>query len=171
MNDHDSNSVFFPTTPMETRVYNKLVLAQQEPDFLGPYRSIVGGLLFLFVCTRVDIGFAVSILTQHLACPKPTHFLLAKRVLHYLQGTRTHGLLLGGEIIQSLVAFSDASFANDPFDRRSMGGDIIFLGNSPISWAAKKHRGVQALSITESEIIQITETYKELLWLQPLHAY
>ena len=66
LNDDDFTSVFFPTTPMETRVYDKLVLAQQEPDFLGPYRSIVGGLLFLFVCTRVDIGFAVSILTQHL---------------------------------------------------------------------------------------------------------
>ena len=74
----------------------------------------------------------------------------------------------GGEVIQSLVAFSDASFANDPFDRRSMGGYIIFLGNSPISWAAKKHRGIQALSSTESEIIQIAETCKELLWLQPL---
>ena len=168
LSDHDATSTFFPTTPMETRVYDKLELARQEPDFVGPYRSIVGGLLFLFVCTRVDIGFAVSILTQHLACPKPTHFLLAKRVLHYLQGTKTHGLLLGGEVIQSLVAFSDASFANDPFDRRSMGGYIIFLGNSPISWAAKKHRGIQALSSTESEIIQIAETCKELLWLQPL---
>ena len=130
LSDHDSTSVFFPPTPMETRVYNKRVLAQQEPDFLDPYRSIVGGLLFLFVCTRVDIGFAVSVLTQHLACPKPTHFLLAKRVLHYLQGTRTHGLLLGGEIIQSLEVFSDASFADDPFDRRSMGGYIIFWGTA-----------------------------------------
>ena len=40
-----------------------------------------------------------------------------------------------------LCAFSDASFANDPQDRKSMGGYIVFLGNSPISWAANKHRG------------------------------
>ena len=85
-------------------------------------------------------------------------------MLHYLQGTKTHGLLLGGEIIQSLVVFYDASFANDRFDRKSMGGYIIFLGNSPILWADQKHRGVQALSSTESEIIQIAETCKELLW-------
>ena len=51
-----------------------------------------------------------------------------------------------------------------------MGGYIIFLGNSPVSWAARKHRGVQALSSTEAEIIQIVETTKELLWLQPLCA-
>ena len=49
-----------------------------------------------------------------------------------------------------------------------MGGCIIFLDNSPISWAARKHRGVQALSSMEAEIIQITEMTKELLWLQPL---
>ena len=49
-----------------------------------------------------------------------------------------------------------------------MGGYIIFLGNSPVSWAAKKHRGIQALSSTESEILQVVETTKELLWLQPL---
>ena len=49
-----------------------------------------------------------------------------------------------------------------------MGVYIVFLGNSPISWAAKKHRGVQALSSNESEIIQIAETTKEILWLQPL---
>ena len=34
-----------------------------------------------------------------------------------------------------------------------------------MSWAAKKHRGIQALSSTESEIIQIVESTKELLWL------
>ena len=63
---------------MEAHVYDKLQLAHEEPDFEGPYRSIVGGLLFLFVSTRVDIGFALSILSQHLSNPKPTHFMLAK---------------------------------------------------------------------------------------------
>ena len=53
-------------------------------------------------------------------------------------------------------------------DRKSMGGYIVFLENSPVSWAAKKHWGIQALSSTESEIIQVVETTKELLWLRPL---
>ena len=89
----------------------------------------------------MDIGFAMSILTQNLARPKPTHFILAKKVLAYLHGTKSLGLILGGEVSSDLCAFSDASFANDPQDRKSMGGYIVFLGNSPISWAAKKHRG------------------------------
>ena len=168
LSDSDTAYPAFPTTPMEVNVYDKLELAEREPLFEGPYRSLVGGLLYLFVCTRVEIGFAISILTQHLGAPKPTHFLMAKRVLLYLQGTKSYGLVLGGACNPSLVAFSDASFANDKSDRKSMGGYIVFLGNSPVSWAAKKHRGIQALSITESEIIQVVETTKELLWLQPL---
>ena len=109
-------------------MYEKLQLAKDEPKFEGPFRSIVGGLLYLFVCTRIEIGFAVSILTQHLANPKQTHFLLAQCVLLYLLGTKTFGLILGGpgENILSLVAFSDASFANDKDDRKSMG-DMLFF--------------------------------------------
>ena len=103
-------------------VYDKLRMAQDEPDFEGPYRSIVGGLLFIFVCTRMDIGFAVSLLTQNLAKPKPTHFLLAKRVLAYLVRTKSFGLILGGQPSSDLSAFVDASFANDQIDRKSMGG-------------------------------------------------
>ena len=34
--------------------------------------------------------------------------------------------------------------------------------------AVKKHRGILAVSSTESEIVQVTELCKELLWLQPL---
>jgi len=70
--------------------------------------------------------------------------------------------------LTTLVAFSDASFANDKLDRRSMGGYVVFVGSSPILWAIKKHRGIQAVSSTESEIVQVTEATKELLWLQPL---
>ena len=110
----------------------------------------------------------MSILTQHLADPRPTHFAMAQRVLFYVLGTKTLGLVLGEEILPTLISFTDASFANDPVDRKSMGGYVIFLGNSVISWSVKKHRGVQALSSTESEIIQATENTKELLWLQPL---
>ena len=80
---------------------------------------------------------------------------MAKWVLCYLQGTKTFGLILREQELPTLVAFSDASFANDKADRKSMGGHVVFLGNSPISWACKKHRGIQALSSTESEIIQI----------------
>ena len=102
-------------------MFDRLAKATDEPKFDGPYRSIVGGLLYLSVCTRIDICFAVSVLTQQLSNPKPSHFLMAKRVLFYLQGTKSFGLILGGEMLPTLIAFSDASFANDKADRKSRG--------------------------------------------------
>ena len=83
---------------MDINVFDKLAKAKEEPNFEGPYRSIVSGLLYVSVCTRVDIGFSLSILTQHLAKPKPTHFMMAKRVLFYLKGTKTFGFILGGKL-------------------------------------------------------------------------
>ena len=53
----------------------------------------------------MDIGFAMSVLTQNLARPKPTHFILAKKVLAYLHGTKSLGLILGGEVSSDLCAF------------------------------------------------------------------
>ena len=57
----------------------------------------------------------------------------------YLKGTKSFGLILGGEVLNTLIAFSDASFANDKSDRKSMGGYVLFLGDSPISWAIKRN--------------------------------
>ena len=96
---NDTHFPAYPATPMEVNIHNKLIQAMDKLNFEGPYRSIVGGLLYSFVCTRVDIGFSVSILIRHLSNPKPTHFMMAKHVLFYLQGTKSFGLLLGGEVI------------------------------------------------------------------------
>ena len=42
----------YPTIPMEASVYDKLTLAQQEANFEGPYRSIVGA--FIYFCLHKD---------------------------------------------------------------------------------------------------------------------
>ena len=74
----------------------------------------------------MDIGFAISILTQQLENSKPSHFLMAKRVLKYLIGIKNFGLILGGEAIPSLLLFSDANFANNQTDRKSIGDMLHF---------------------------------------------
>ena len=74
---------------------------------------------------------------------------------------------MGGQPSSDLCAFVNASFANDQIDHKSIGGYGVFLGNSSCFWAAKKHMGIHALSFTDLEIIQVTEGFKELLWLQP----
>uniref|UniRef100_A0AAV1U7S1 Reverse transcriptase Ty1/copia-type domain-containing protein n=1 Tax=Peronospora matthiolae TaxID=2874970 RepID=A0AAV1U7S1_9STRA len=57
-----------------------------------PYRSAVGGVMYLMVATRPDLAVAVGSLSQFLFDPCPTHWQALKRVLRYLQATPSHGL-------------------------------------------------------------------------------
>ena len=71
---------------------------------------------------------------------------LAKRIARYLKGTRDYKLRmkpakdLDGKI--QLEAYSDADFAAEKSDRRSLAGDIIHLNGMPVSWTSKKQGGV-----------------------------
>lgn len=51
------------------------------------YRKIVGSLIYIMTCTRPDLSWVVSKLSQHLAEPKQQHWATAKHILRYLKGT------------------------------------------------------------------------------------
>ena len=74
---------------------------------------------------RLDIGFSMCILTQHLDDPRPTHFAMAQRYCFTFWGRKSWVWFLG-EIMPTLISFTDASFVNDPVDRRSMG-DMLYV--------------------------------------------
>ena len=133
-----------PTTPLGPKVNEQLKNAENEANFEGPYRQLVGGSNYLSVCTRIDIAYALSVLTEQFANPKQTHFHMALRVLHYLTGTRKFGLILGGEEIPQINAFSDADFANCEITRKSLGGTLFFL-EIPLCPGAPKSIGASKL--------------------------
>ena len=39
-----------------------------------PYRSVVGSLMYLVVCTRPDLSMAVSALSRYCQAPQPKHW-------------------------------------------------------------------------------------------------
>jgi hypothetical protein len=59
-----------------------------------PYRELVGSLMFLVVCTRGDIAFAVSYLARYMNCYTDAHATAAKHVLKYLKTTIDYGRAL-----------------------------------------------------------------------------
>ena len=115
-----------------------------------PYRSVVGSLMYLAVCTRPDLSMAVSALSRYYQAPQPEHWEAAKRVLRYVKGTAREGL--GYSPGEDLAAwgYSDASYGSDQETKKGRSGYVFLSAGAAISWGSKL-QDVVALSSTEAE--------------------
>ena len=66
-----------------------------------------------------------------------------------------------------LSAYSNANWAGDPIERRSITGMVVFLDNSPITWSAKK-QPIVSRSSREAEYRALAVTAAKLYWLRML---
>ncbi|CAI5731220.1 unnamed protein product [Peronospora farinosa] len=79
------------------------------------YRKLVGSLLYISNATRPDISYAMSVLSQYLDQPRQRHWRAALRVLHYLMGTKSHGIKYNKSDDKKMMlwAYCDANWGND----------------------------------------------------------
>ena len=152
-------------TPMST--VPKLSKDQGVP-FSDPkfYRTIVGGLQYLSV-TGPDICYAVNRVCQFMAAPTLSHWQAVKRLLRYLKGTSSYGLIFRKPTNLKLTAFSDADWATDIDDRRSTSGFCVYFGGNLISWSSKKQQ-VVSRSSTEAEYRSLAAVVAEISWIKSL---
>lgn len=130
------------------------------------YQESIGSLLFLATRIRPDIGTAVGILSRFCAAPTTKHLIAAKRVLRYLRGTSTYGLVFRTTSVP-VVGYSDADWAGDREDRKSTSGALVLIYGCPVYWRSMKQKGV-ALSTTEAEYLALGETCKIIVWIRAL---
>jgi hypothetical protein len=125
--------------------------------------------MYAMVGSRPDIAFAQSVVSRYMSKPSHEHWLLVKKLLRYLQGTRDLCLRYSADFENGLTlyGYSDADWAGDKIDRHSTTGYIFFLAGAPVTWAAKKQPTV-ALSSTEAEYMAVTQACKEAIWLRRL---
>jgi hypothetical protein len=133
------------------------------------YPQLVGALMYLMVCTRPDLAYAISVLARFMAKGKhtSTHWKAARRVLQYLIRTKEHALVLGGGDSRMLTVYADASYADNKEKRQSTLGYRITLGDGLISWKSKVSATV-ALSTAEAEYYAAGEAVKEAEWLRSM---
>lgn len=130
------------------------------------YCSTIGALQYVTL-TRPEIAFAVNRVSQYLHEPLDIHWQVVKRILRYLKGTISHGLSITPATNLQLIGFSDADWAANVDDRKSISGYCIMLGTTPISWSAKKQVTVSRSS-TEAEYRSLAMTTANILWMQSL---
>ncbi|KAF5775409.1 putative RNA-directed DNA polymerase [Helianthus annuus] len=142
---------------------------EQEERYMNsvPYANVVGSMMYLMVCTRPDLAYAVSVVSRYLSCPGKVHWEAVKWILRYLKGTQDWGLVFGDNASdqQRVVGFVDADFAKDPDKGRSVTGYMFKVLGNMVSWKSQLQH-IVALSTTESEYVALTEAVKEALWLK-----
>jgi hypothetical protein len=127
-----------------------------------PYRQLVGTILYLNICTRPAISYAISTLAKFNAKPTFTACKALVRVAKYLYNTRTDRLALGGGAkLPHIVSYSDSDWAGCLDTRYSRSGHIVFMGNGPVVWYSKM-QSLAAQSTMEAEFIAKAPTIQNV---------
>ena len=159
--------------PVKTPVSagNKLVKATEQDECIDQrqYQSAVGSLMYLAVSTRPDISYSVGSLARFNSKPTKEHWVALKRVLRYLKGTKDLGILYSKAEKDSCIGYTDADWAGDQDDRKSISGYVFLLSGGAISWESQKQRCV-ALSTAEAEYVAMSTATQEAIWLRQLIA-
>lgn len=101
--------------------------------------------------------------------PTTSHMQAAKRLLRYLAGSPSQGILLASSSAAQLTACCDSDWARCPSSRRSTIGFCILLGNFPIAWKAKNNLlwpEAVARSSAKAEYRAMALTACEVTWLK-----
>ena len=145
----------------------------QDVEFMKdkPYRQLIGSLLYAAISTRPDISYSVSFLSRFLSCPGPAHWKAAKRILRYLRGTISKGIVYSGPKYSyysdnrlELIGYVDAAYGDDEDTRRSTSGFVFMLANGAITWQSKRQPTV-AGSTAEAEYYGAYYACQEACWL------
>jgi len=169
----DAHTVSTPLNPGR-KLEGTCDTADEEVDETV-YRSMIGSLMYLMLCTRPDITFVVGALSRYSSLPRTSHMNAAKHLLRYVKKTAHIGLRLGPFATKDLcpILYSDADWAGDLDTRKSTGGYVCVLTEgdtqgepilSAVSWSSKRQQTI-ALSTTEAEYMALTQAAKEAIWV------
>jgi hypothetical protein len=155
-------------TPMVMDL-NKMSNIDSRDVDIHLYRQLIGSLMYL-VNTRLDIFYAVNVLSQFMSQPKHTHWIAAKHVSRYLQGTIGYRLRYAANVDLILEGYVDAYWEGSEVYIKRTSSCCFTLGSYMVSWCRRKQSYV-ALSTAEAEYIALSEAVREAVWLRKIFTY
>ena len=134
----------------------------------------MGSLLYLTIVTKPDICFAVKELSRMLDSPGETAWKAGQHLLEDVYNTHYYAIRYtkpanARDILVTgvLKGYSDADWARQVDDRRSISGYVFFVAGGPVSGQAKTQKSV-ALSTAEAEYMVLSDASKEAVHLEAL---
>ncbi|XP_052206835.1 secreted RxLR effector protein 161-like [Diospyros lotus] len=141
-----------PNTPEERDRMSKI-----------PYALAFGNLLYAMICTRSDIAYTISVVSQYQSDPGESHWIAVKHILKYLRRTKDMLLIYGmGDF--HVDGFIGLDFQSDVNDSKSMSGFLYLLNGSVVSWKSSKQT-TTTNSTTETEYLMACDATKEAVWI------
>jgi histone deacetylase 1/2 len=136
------------------------LLVDPDSPLLSPsdameYHSLVAKLLYLVKRVRPDILFPVVILATRVRAPSSWDYVKLKRVVRYLRGTSSIGMVLSASKSPSLEVSIDASFGVHA-DAKSHTGVTVSYGLGPL-YSSSKKQSIVTKSSTEAELVGVTD--------------
>ncbi|XP_074351548.1 secreted RxLR effector protein 161-like [Apium graveolens] len=131
------------------------------------YKSLVGELRYL-VHTQPDIAFPVDMVRRFMDGPTVKHLTIVKRILRYIKGTLSFGLIYSRDSRNNfLTGYSDSDLVGHVDDKKSNGGMVFYLNESVITWVSQNQKCV-VLSSCEAEFMAATTVSCQGIWLRKL---
>ena len=127
-----------------------------------PYANAIRCLMYLMVCTRLDISHVVSVVSRYMVDPGKEHWNAVKWIFRYLKGTCDFGILFDQRASTKAVGYVNFDYVGDLDSRKSMTNYVFRFTGGPICWKSTLQY-VVALSTIEVEYMAMTEVGKEVV--------
>ena len=154
------------------KIKSSIQIEKVDREF--PYLEAVGSLLYLAICTRPEILYAVNYCAQHSINPTSENITAVKRIMRYLIGTKEKGLVfkrsvkdgLKDDFKYSITLLNDAAFDVSE-DSKSQSGYFILINRCNIFSNSRK-QNIIAQSSMEAEYIAGVEGSNEAIGIKYL---
>ena len=123
--------------------------------------------MYLSTCTRPDISAAVSELSKFNQNPGLAHWEGVKRVMRYVSGTVSDGLLYKRGAQVQVWGYSDSGHGGEKETSRGRHGYVSFSAGTAVSWRLARMK-VVTHSSCESEYVGLSESGNEAIYIQQL---
>ncbi len=96
------------------------------------YRRIVKSLIYMTII-RLDLSYAIGMVSQFMQTPRKPHLDAMKRILKYIKHTLQCGIFYEAKSQLQVHGYTDANWAGNVLDKRSTNGFMFSFGSGAVS--------------------------------------